>query len=61
MKQESFYLDGQNNTKVSIIKNDALNSSTTGKKSNGKHQSGNLVLVPPNDDNETSQVRRILN
>ncbi len=56
LKQESFYLNGQNNSKFSIIKNESVNTSTSGNKSTGKYQSGNLVLIPTNDDNETSQV-----
>ena len=57
LKQESFYVDGQNNTKFSIIKNDSFNTSATGGKSSAKHPSGNLVLIPNNDDNESSQVK----
>ncbi len=57
LKQESFYLTGENNTKFSIIKAESVNTSTSGSKSTGKHQSGNLVLIPTNDGNETSQVR----
>jgi hypothetical protein len=49
-------VDGQNNTKFSIIKNE---STTTGTKSTKKHPSGNLVLIPTNDDNETSQVIKL--
>ncbi len=56
LKQESFYLNGQNNNKFSIIKNDSINTSTSGNKSIGKYASGNLVLIPTNDENETSQV-----
>lgn len=59
LKQESFYLSGDNNSKLSIIKNDSINTSTTGKKSTGKYASGNLVLIPTNDENETSQVIKI--
>lgn len=57
LKQESFYLNGENNSKFSIIKNDSINTSTSGSKSTGKFPSGNLVLIPTNDDNESSQVR----
>ena len=53
LKQESFYLDGQNNTKFSIIKNESFPAP---KSSSKKPPSGNLVLIPNNDDNETSQV-----
>lgn len=52
LKQESFYLTGENNTKFSIIKNDSANKS----KATGKFPTGNLVLIPTNDENETSQV-----
>lgn len=57
LKQESFYLSGENNAKFSVIKNDSVNTSTSGGKSTGKFPSGNLVLIPTNDENETSQVR----
>ncbi|CAF4627704.1 unnamed protein product, partial [Rotaria sp. Silwood2] len=60
LKQESFYLDSQNNTKFSIIKNDSLNTSTTGNKSIRKYSPGNLLLIPTNDENETSQVVNII-
>ncbi|CAF1603837.1 unnamed protein product [Rotaria sordida] len=56
LKQESFYLDSQNNTKFSVIKNDSLNTSTTKNKSIRKYSPGNLVLIPTNDENETSQT-----
>ena len=58
LKQESFYLTGENNTKFSIIKNDSVNTSTSGGKSTSKIPSGNLVLIPTNDENETSQVNK---
>lgn len=58
LKQESFYLSGQNNAKFSIIKTDSINTSTTGSKSMGKYSSGNLVLIPTSEENETSQVRK---
>jgi len=60
LKQESFYLNGQNNSKFSIIKNDSINTSTTGNKSTKKYSSGNLVLIPTNDENETSQVIKMI-
>jgi hypothetical protein len=56
LKQESFYLNGQNNAKYSVIKTDSINTSTTGSKSTKKYSSGNLVLIPTDDENETSQV-----
>jgi hypothetical protein len=55
LKQESFYLDSQNNTKFSIIRPE----STTENKPTKKHPSGNLVLIPTNDENETSQVIKL--
>lgn len=59
LKQESFYINGQDNAKFSIIKNDSTTTTTTtGTKSSGKYSSGNLVLIPTNDENETSQVIR---
>jgi hypothetical protein len=60
LKQESFYLNGQNNSKFSIIKTESVNTSISGSKSTGKYQSGNLVLIATNDENETSQVRKII-
>lgn len=56
LKQESFYLDGQNNAKFSIIKTDSMNTSTTGKKSVRKYSPGSLLLIPTHEDIETSQV-----
>ncbi|CAF5182406.1 unnamed protein product [Rotaria magnacalcarata] len=56
LKQESFYLDSQNNSKFSIIKTDALNTSTTGNKSIRKYSPGSLLLIPTNDENDTSQT-----
>ncbi|CAF4277684.1 unnamed protein product [Rotaria socialis] len=56
LKQESFYLDSQNNSKFSIIKTDALNTSTARNKSIRKYSPGSLLLIPTNDENDTSQA-----
>ena len=58
LKQESFYLDNQNNAKVSIIKTDSTNTSSTGNKSVRKYSPGNLLLIPTNEEIETSQVTK---
>ena len=52
LKQESFYIDGQHNTKLSVLKSDS-----TGKKSVRKYSPGHVLLIPSNEDNEPSHVR----
>lgn len=59
VKQELFYVDGQHNTKISVLKNDSLDTSTTGKKSVRKYTSGNILLIPTNDETEASQVMKV--
>ena len=54
LKQESFYLSSQDNSKFSIIKNESFNKSPV-----KKPLSGNLVLIPTDEDIETSQVLTI--
>ncbi|UJR15178.1 hypothetical protein I4U23_002139 [Adineta vaga] len=53
LKQESFYIDGQHNTKLSVLRNDSSNTST-GKKSVRKYLPGNVLLIPTNEENEPS-------
>ena len=57
LKQESFYIDGQHNTKLSVLKTDSQNASTK-KKSVRKYSPGSVSLIPINDENEPSRVRR---
>ncbi|CAF1028916.1 unnamed protein product [Adineta steineri] len=52
LKQESFYIDGQHNTKISVLKND----SSKGKKSVRKYAPGNVLLIPTEDENEASHA-----
>ena len=56
LKQESFYIDGQHNTKLSVLKTDSTRAST-GKKSVRKYSPGHVLLIPTNEDNEPSHVR----
>ena len=56
LKQESFYIDGQHNTKLSVLKTDST-SASTGKKSVRKYSPGHVLLIPTNEDNEPSHVR----
>lgn len=44
-------MDGQSNEKFSILKSETINKSTT-----QKPMSGNLILIPNNEDIESSQV-----
>ncbi|CAF1040576.1 unnamed protein product [Adineta ricciae] len=55
LKQESFYIDGQHNTKLSVLKTDST-SASTGKKSVRKYSPGHVLLIPTNEDNEPSHA-----
>jgi hypothetical protein len=56
LKQDLFYIDGQHNTKLSVLKTDSQNTSTR-KKSMRKYSPGSVLLIPTNDENESSRVR----
>lgn len=55
MKQESFYIDGQHNTKLSVLKTDSAQNGAK-KKSVKKYAPGSVALIPTNDENEPSQA-----